>query len=160
MAAVTADQISSIRATNEIVEETVAIATSNTVYMGTLAVFATTGRVANATAAASRRFAGEVVEIINDSGALISAGTGNTAGTVKAKIRYGHQLLLGVKTSSRTYTNLGKNALVYTNVDIGGTSVGTAGVRIVVGQIAQFDASNKSTAWVWLRQTGDVAATA
>jgi len=160
MAAVTADQISSIRATNEIVEETVAITTSNTVYLGTLAVFATTGRVANATAAASRRFAGEVVEIINDSGALISAGTGNTAGTVKAKIRYGHQLLLGVKTSSRTYTNLGKNALVFTNVDIGGTSVGTAGVRIVVGQIAQFDASNKSTAWVWLRQTGDVAATA
>jgi hypothetical protein len=160
MAAVTADQLSSIRATNEIVEETVAITTSNTVYLGTLAVFATTGRVANATAAASRRFAGEVVEIINDSGALISAGTGNTAGTIKAKIRYGHQMLLGVKTSSRTFSNLGKNALVHTNVDIGGTSVGTAGVRVVVGQIAQFEASNKSTAWVWLRQVGDVAATA
>jgi len=160
MAAVTADQLSSIRATNEIVEETVAIATSNTVYLGTLSVFTTAGRVANATAAASRRFAGEVVEIVNDSGALISAGTGNTAGTIKAKIRYGHQMLLGVKTSSRTFSNLGKNALVHTNVDIGGTSVGTAGVRIIVGQIAQFDASNKSTAWVWLRQVGDVAATA
>jgi hypothetical protein len=158
MAAVTADQLSSIRATNEIVEETVAITTSNTVYLGTLAVFATTGRVSNATAAASRRFAGEVVEIVNDSGALISAGTGNTAGTVKARIRYGHQMLLGVKTSSRTFTNLGKNALVHTNVDIGGTSVGTAGVRVVVGQIAQFEASNKSTAWVWLRQVGDVVA--
>ena len=160
MAAVTADQLSSIRATNEIVEETVAITTSNTVYLGTLAVFLNTGRISNATAAASRRFAGEVVEIVNDSGALISTGTGNTAGTIKAKIRYGHQMLLGVKTSSRTFTNLGKNALVHTNVDVGGTSVGTAGVRIVVGQIAQFNDSTKATAWVWLRQSGDVAATA
>ena len=54
MAAVTADQLSSIRATNEIVEETVAITTSNTVYLGTLAVFLNTGRISNATAAASR----------------------------------------------------------------------------------------------------------
>ena len=69
-------------------------------------------------------------------------------------------MLLGVKTSSRTFTNLGKNALVHTNVDVGGTSVGTAGVRIVVGQIAQFNDSTKATAWVWLRQSGDVAATA
>ena len=158
MAAVTADQISSIRATNDIVEETVAIATSNTVYMGTLAVFATTGRVANGTLAASRRFAGEIVEIINDSGALISAGTGNTAGTVKAKIRYGHQMLLNVKTSSRTFTNLGKTALLFNNQDICGATAATATVRIYVGQIAQFDASNKSTAWVWLRQVGEANA--
>lgn len=160
MAAVTADQISSIRASNEIVEETVAITTSNTVYLGTLCVFATTGRVANATVVASRRFAGEVVEIINDSGSQLSAGTGNTAGTVKAKIRYGHQMLLGVKTSSRTFTNLGKTALVFTNADVGGTSVGTAGLRIAVGQIAQFGDSTKANAWVWLRQNGDVNATA
>jgi proteasome assembly chaperone (PAC2) family protein len=160
MAAVTADQISSIRASNEITEETVAITTSNTVYLGTLCVFATTGRIANATVVASRRFAGEVVEIVNDSGSQLSAGTGNTAGTVKAKIRYGHQMLLGVKTSSRTFTNLGKTALVYTNVDIGGTSVGTAGLRISIGQIAQFGDSTKATAWVWLRQNGDVNATA
>ena len=158
MAAVTADQLSSIRATNEIVEETVAITTSNTVYLGTLAVFATTGRVANGTLAASRRFAGEVVEIINDSGALISAGTGNTAGTIKAKIRYGHQLLLGVKTSSRTFTNLGKTALLFNNQDICGATSATATVRISVGQIAQFEASNKSTAWVWLRQLGEANA--
>ena len=158
MAAVTADQISSIRATNDIVEETVAIATSNTVYMGTLAVFATTGRVANGTLVASRRFAGEVVEIINDSGALISAGTGNTAGTVKAKIRYGHQLLVNVKTASRTFTNIGKTALLFNNQDICGATSATAAVRIYVGQIAQFDASNKSTAWVWLRQVGEANA--
>ena len=49
---------------------------------------------------------------------------------------------------------------MHTNVDVGGTSVGTAGVRIVVGQIAQFNDSTKATAWVWLRQSGDVAATA
>lgn len=160
MAAVTADQISSIRASNEIIEETIAITTSNTVYLGTLCVFATSGRVANATVVASRRFAGEVVEIVNDSGSQLSVGTGNTAGTVKAKIRYGHQMLLGVKTSSRTFTNLGKTALVYTNTDVGGTSVGTAGLRIGVGQIAQFGDSTKATAWVWLRQNGDVNATA
>lgn len=160
MAAVTADQISSIRGTNDIVEETVAIATSNTIYLGTLCVFTTAGRVANGTAAASRRFAGEVVEIVNDSGALISTATGNTAGTIKARIRYGHQILLGVKTSSRTFTNLGKTCLLYTNVDVSGTSVGTAGVRIPVGQVAQFGDANKTTAWVWLRQVGDATATA
>lgn len=155
MAAVTADQLSSIRATNEIVEETVAITTSNTVYLGTLAVFLNTGRISNGTLATARRFAGEVVEIINDSGALISTGTGNTAGTVKAKIRYGHQMLLGVKTSSRTFTNLGKTALLFNNADIAGATAATAAVRISVGQIAQFNDSTKATAWVWLRQLGE-----
>jgi hypothetical protein len=155
MAAVTADQISSIRASNEIIEETVAITTSNTVYLGTLCVFATTGRIANGTLAASRRFAGEVVEIINDSGSQLSTGTGNTAGTVKAKIRYGHQMLLGVKTSSRTFTNLGKTALLYNNADIAGATAATATVRIYVGQIAQFGDSTKATAWVWMRQNGE-----
>ena len=160
MAAVTADQISSIRGTNDIIEETVAIATAGTVYLGTLAVFTTAGRIANGTAVASRRFAGEVVEIVNDSGSLIAAATGNTAGTVKARIRYGHQILVGVKTSSRTFTNLGKTGLLYTNNDVSGTSVGTAGVRIPVGQIVQFADANKTTAWVWLRQVGDATATA
>lgn len=160
MAAVTADQISSIRGTNDIIEETVAIATAGTVYLGTLAVFTTAGRIANGTAVASRRFAGEVVEIVNDSGSLITAATGNTAGTVKARIRYGHQILVGVKTSSRTFTNLGKTGLLYTNNDVSGTSVGTAGVRIPVGQIVQFADANKTTAWVWLRQVGDATATA
>lgn len=158
MAAVTADQISSIRASNEIVEETVAITTSNTVYLGTLAVFTTAGRISNGTLAASRRFAGEVVEIINDSGSQLSAGTGNTAGTVKAKIRYGHQLLLNVKTSSRTFTNLGKTALLFNNQDICGATAATAAVRIYVGQIAQFNDSTKASAWVWLRQNGEANA--
>lgn len=159
MAAVTADRLAITRASNNIVEETHSIGTAATLYVGALANFTTAGRLVSATAAASRRFAGLITEIVNESNSLLTAATGNTAGTVKAKINYGMEVLLGLKTSSRTYTNLGKSALVHTNADVGGTSVGTAGVRVVVGQIVELTAS-KSEAWVALRVVGDVVATA
>jgi hypothetical protein len=159
MAAVTADQYSSTRVHNNIDLETHAIATSATVYVGTLANFNTGGRVVTATAAASRRFAGEVVEIINDSGNNITAATGNTAGTVKARIRHGHQMLLNVLTAARTFTNLGKSVYVGDNVSVtDATGAGTAGVRVIVGQLTEL-VDSKTRAWVKLRVVGDTGAT-
>lgn len=159
MAAVTADQLSSIRAISGMVEEVYSIATSATVYVGALANFNTAGRVVSATAAASRRFAGEVCEILNDSGSVIAAATGNTAGSVKAKIRYGHQMHLAVLTAARTYTNLGKSVYVGDNASVTDTTgAGTAGVRVVAGQLVELTDS-KTKGWVWLRRQGDTGAT-
>lgn len=158
MAAATSDQLSSVRALNNVVEEVHSIATSSTVYVGALANFTTAGRLASATAAASRRFAGEIVEILNDSGSNISAATGNTAGSVKAKIRYGHQMHLAVLTAARTYSNLGKSVYVGDNVSVtDATGAGTAGVRVIVGQLVELTDS-KAKGWVALRQQGDTGA--
>ena len=113
--------------------------------------------ITSATAAASLTFAGEVVEVINDSGASITAGTGNTGGTVKAKVRWGHEILLTVITASRTYANLGKHVYVKTNVEVQGTGVGTAGVRVIAGTLTRFGATT-ATGWVRLRTMGTAAA--
>lgn len=160
MAAATADRLSEIRDAESIIEETHAIATAQTIYVGTLVNFVTTtGRICSATAATSRRFAGEVVEIINDSSTAITAGTGNTGGTVKARIRYGHQMLLNVRTAARTFTSLTKNVFVSDDNSVTDTTgAGTAGVRVKVGTLVQFEASDKSTAWVALRRFADADA--
>lgn len=159
MAAVTADQLAELRATNLIVEETHAIGTAGTVYVGALANFSTAGRLVSATAAASRRFAGLVTEIVNDSGSIITAATGNTAGTVKAKIVYGCQARLAVLTAARTFTNLGKSVYVGDNVSVtDATGAGTAAVRVVVGQLVELTDS-KTKGWVALRTQGDTGAT-
>ena len=159
MAAVTADQISSTAALNNSTEATFPVKTAGVVYVGALANITTIGRAQSATAAASLTFAGEVIEVLNESGASIVAGTGNADGTVKARIRWGHEMLCGVKTSSRTYSNLGKTVLVHTNVDVGGTSVGTAAVRVIAGTLTRFGATT-ATGWVRLRTMGTAVATA
>lgn len=161
MAAVTADTMSVTRAIDQIVEDIFPITTSNTLYVGALANFVTTtGRVASATAAASRAFAGEVVEILDDSGTVVSAGTGNAGGTVKARIQWGHEMLLNIKTATRTFTNLGKTVFLYDNVTVGGTSAATAAARIPVGQLASFlSLSDKTMGWVKLRDGGSALIT-
>lgn len=160
MAAVTSDQLSVTRAMAGAIDEVFSIATASTVYVGALANFNTAGRVVSASAAASRRFAGEVVEIINESTSIISSGTGNTAGTIKARIRCGHMMKLNVLTAARTFTNLGKTVYVGDNVSVTDTTgAGTAGVRVAVGALMSFDDANKTTAWVRLRSFGDTGAT-
>ena len=160
MAAVTADQLVSLRATNNIVEETHAIGTAGIVYVGALANFvSSTGRVVSATAAASRRFAGLVTEIINESNAIVTTGTGNTAGTIKAKIVYGCEAWLPLLTALRTYSNLGKSVYVGDNVSLTDTTgAGTAAVRVVVGQLVELT-DTKTKGWVALRVQGDTGAT-
>lgn len=158
MAAITADKIRDERAVSQKVETILPIKTSSTVYVGGLANISTLNRVVNATAAASERFGGLVEEIINDSGNVISAGTGNTAGTVKARISWGHEVLIAVRTAAQTYTNHGKNVFVSTNNDVTDTTgAGTAAVRVKVGMIAEFNGA-KTEAWVALRRYGDTDA--
>lgn len=152
MAANTTDRSPIARKLDVAIYDEAPIATSATVYCGNLVNFNAAGRLVDATAATSRRFAGMLVEILNDSGAIVSAGTGNTGGTVKGKFRFNCEELLDVKTGMRTTTNLGKIVYVSDNHTIDGTAVGTALVRVNVGAIAQFiGASDKTQAWVHLR---------
>ena len=158
MAAITADKIRDERAVAQKVETILPIKTASTVYVGGLANISTLNRVVNATAAASERFGGLVEEIINDSGSVISAGTGNTAGTVKARISWGHEVLMDVRTAARTYANHGKNVFVSNNNDVTDTTAaGTAAVRVKIGMIAEFNGV-KTEAWVALRRYGDTDA--
>lgn len=158
MAAVTADTIRAERAVEDKVETILPIKTASTVYVGALANISTLNRLVNATAAASERPGGIVEEIINDSGSVISAGTGNTAGTVKARISWGHEVLMAVRTAAATYANHGKNVFVSNNNEVTDTTAaGTAGVRVKIGSIAEFNGA-KTEAWIALRRYGDTDA--
>jgi hypothetical protein len=160
MAALTADKIRDSRNVQNKTESTFSIATASTLYVGSLANFNTAGRVVAATAAASRRFAGVVEEIVNESANAISAATGNTAGTIKARIAWGHEVLVDVKTAARTFSNLGKNVFISTDNDVTDTTgAGTAAVRVKVGALTEMvDRTNKDEAWIALRVFGDTDA--
>jgi len=159
----TADRNTRARALNNKVVETHTITTAQTVYIGTLVNFvATTGRVTPAVRnIASRRFAGIVESIVNDSGSVLSAATGNTAGTVKCQISYGHEVLLNVKTAARTFTSVGMNVFVSDNDTVTDTTdagTSTSNRRIKIGALVQMEASDKSTAWVSLRKLANLDA--
>jgi hypothetical protein len=172
MTAVTADQLAITQASPaQAIEGIFPIKTSQTLYVGALANFVVaTGRVKSAAAetTAGLMIAGRVTEIINESGAVISAGTGNTGGTVKARIVWNDLMLLNVKTAIRTFSNLGKTVFVADNVTVGGTAVGTAALRVQAGMLVAFataggqigsDLTAKSYAYVKLRDcTGAIIA--
>ena len=170
MTAVTVDQLAITKGTpTQAIEEIFPIKTAVTLYVGALANFVTaTGRVRSAAAETGSGLtcAGRVTEIINESGAVISAGTGNAGGTVKARIVWNDLMLLAVKTAIRTYTNLGKTVFVADNVTVGGTAVGTAAVRVQAGMLVSFataagvnDGATKTYGWVKLRDcTGAIIA--
>ncbi len=147
MAAVTADTYSSTRVHNDITEETHPIASGVTVYTGALACFNAAGALVSATDAAAQTFAGEVFYIVNDSGDAITAGTGNATGSVKARIRHGHQMLLNVDTPARSMANLTKTVFVLDNVTV--TNALTAANDIPVGQVTEF-VDSMVRAWVKL----------
>jgi len=157
--AITADKIRLGKFESVDLFEEFAIATNSTVYVGALVnLVTTTGRCLSATAAASRTFAGEVTAIKNYSGSAITAATGNTAGTIKAIVKVKGGALVSLKTSSRTYSNLGKTVLVQDNDGVAGTSVGTATLRVPVGTLVSFYQSSptatvdKTQGWVLLRE--------
>jgi hypothetical protein len=159
MAAVTADQIRKERATNLKEFATAAVVTGQTVYIGTLVCFPPgSARVRNGAATANYTLAGICEEVINDSGAPLSAITGNTAGTVRVRYSYGHEVSMILLTAARTYTNLNKTALLKTNNELDGTAVGTAAVRVQVGAIVETDAASLATVWVAIRRFGTGAA--
>lgn len=152
--AVTADQASQTRKLENAAYDVVAITSGATVYVGALASFDASGTLVNATDTASTSFAGEVVRIINESGSPISSGTGNAGGTVKAEIRYGHQMRLNVGAAARLQANLGKTVCISDNVTVLGA---TATNDIKCGRLEAFDGST-SYAWVTLRAEGTAAA--
>lgn len=160
MAALSADKIRDERSISKKTSAAFSVATSSTVYIGSLANFNTAGRVVAATAAASRRFAGVVEQVINDTSSALSAATGNTAGTVKVVVSWGHEVLVDVETAARTFANLGKNVFISTDNDVTDTTgAGTAAVRVKVGQLTDFtDRTNKDEAWIALRVFGDTDA--
>lgn len=160
MAALSADATRDYRGTDNLREEVFSVATSATLYIGSLCVFDTNGRVRAASAAASRRPAGVCTGVINESGSQITAITGNAGGTVKVKVAWGHEVLCNVLTAARTNVNLGKNVFIGTDNDVTDTTgAGTAAVRIKIGSITEFTNSAKSEAWVALRVYGDADAT-
>ncbi len=157
--ALSADKTRDFRGTNNLRQEAFAVATAATLYIGSLVNFDTNGRARAATAAASRRFAGVCTGFVNESGANLTNITGNTAGTVKALIGWGDEVLVSVKTAARTYINLGKHVCIFDDDQVtDATGAGTAAVRVVVGQLTEFTNSAKSEAWVALRVIGDTVA--
>ncbi len=169
MTAVTTDQLAITKASpSQAIEYVYAIKTSVTVNVGTLVnLVVATGRVRSAAAETGNAImvAGRCTEIINDSGAIISAGTGNAGGTIKARVVWNDMMLLSVKTAIRTFTNVGKTVFVADNVTVGGTAVGSAGVRVQAGMLADFANAagaidgTKAYAWIKLRDcTGAIIA--
>src|SRR5690606_8793733 len=126
------------------------IATSSTVYLGSLAVTRnTTGRLLAGTAATGRRLAGVVVRKDSDaSGNDGGSGVGVTSGTQKAMVEYGNEWLFTVKTAIRTNASLGLDVFIADDDSVGGTGVGTAATRIAAGRRVRFEAADKSTGWV------------
>ena len=160
MAAITADKIRPERSLGHKLETVFTVTTAATVYIGGFVNHVvSTGRVTGAAAAASRRFAGVVEDVINDTGGALSAITGNTAGTVKVRVSWGHEVLSDINTAARTFANLGKNVFVANNNDLTDTTAaGTATLRVKVGMVTEFTNSAKSQAWVALRVFGDADA--
>jgi hypothetical protein len=134
--AITADKLRKRKNLSSMFTDIVAVKTAAAVYVGGLVSYQGTGRVAAATNTASTTFAGEVLEFINETGASLSTITGNTAGTVKVVIGWGHQALVTLATSLRTTSKIG--LLVYckdNDTVTDDTGAGTAAVRIQVGNL-------------------------
>jgi hypothetical protein len=148
MAALTQDAIR--RSRGKGYREVLAIATSGTVYVGSLLNRRnTTGRAVAATAATGRRILG-VAKMLNSTtnGPGAGTGVGVTGGGEEVEVEYGNEHLFAVKTAIRTNTSLGHNVFVADDNMVGGTAVGTAAARVVAGRLVAWEASDKSTAWV------------
>lgn len=140
------------------IQDTIAIGTGSTAYVGSLAVRrTTTGRALAGTAATGRRVLGVIKRLDSDvNGPGAGSGVGNTAGTQKALIEYGNEHLFAIKTAIRTNTSLGLNVFVADDETVGGTAVGTAATRVNAGRLTRFEASDKSTGWVAVAEFGPV----
>ena len=148
MAALTQDVVRKKRGVGG--RDTLAIATSITLYVGSLLNRRnTTGRALAATAATGRRILG-VAQVLKSTTNGPSAGTGvgNASGTEEVEYEYGNEHLFTIKTAIRTNTSLGLNVFVIDDQTVGGTAAGTAAARVTVGVLRSWEASDKSTGWV------------
>lgn len=125
------------------------IATNSTIYVGSLVARRnTTGRALAATAATGRRIAGVAFDFEGPN----ANGVGNTAGTEYVRVKYLDEHLVTIRTAIRTNTALGLNVFVADDEVVAGVGVGTAALRVAVGELVRFEASNKSTGWVAVRR--------
>jgi len=156
--AITADKLRKRKNLSQMCTDLVAVKTAATVYIGALVAFQTaTGRVAAAANTAGFMFAGEVIDWENSSGSVVSAITGNTGGTVKVLVGWGHQALVTLATSLRTTSKIGKLVYCKDNDTVtDDTGAGTAGVQIQVGNIASRVGSTEG--YVTLRRLGATTA--
>lgn len=123
-----------------------AIKTSSRIYRGTMVNRLNAGgRAVAASAATGRRIAGVAIHF---EGGTVNTGLGVAGGTEFVTVESGRLYLADVKTAIRTTTSLGLNVFVADDQMVGGTAVGTAAARIVAGRLIEFEASDKSTAWV------------
>jgi len=129
------------------------ITTGQTVYIGSLLnevtnVTGSPARVRAAAAATSRKIAGVCVAFEADD--ALPTGVGNTGGTQYAVFEYGNEWLFNMKTALRTNAAIGLNGFVADDTTIGSTAVGTALVRVVVGEIVEKASSTQS--WIAVRR--------
>lgn len=148
--ALSADKVPQRPSRGRAMKDRAAITTSATVYIGGLVSYVTTTqRVSAASAATNRKPAGVVVAFEADD--ALPTGIGNAAGTQYAVFEYGNEWEFTVTTALRTTSVQGLNGFISDDDKIGGTAVGTAGVRVVAGEIT--DAKYTSTtAWVAIRR--------
>jgi len=145
MAALSANSRRKTRDEHLMTKGNFAAGTGGAIYEGSLVVInESTGRAIAATAATARTFLGVSLENV----------TGNTGGTVKVNFAFGHQELMSAITGV-TAAFTGTNALVATDNTVDNTSVGTALVRVVVGEIMEIPSAN--LAWVRIRHASSKA---
>jgi len=124
------------------VRETLPVKTSAVVYEGSLVSFVeATGRAKAAAAAAGETFAGVSLE----------KKTGNAGGTVSVAFIYGHWEQLAA-ASALTKAFYGCDVYAADDDSVSTTAVGTAGVRVHVGELVSTIASSKG--WIHIRKRG------
>lgn len=135
-------------------QETVAIATGQTVVVGSLVIRSNaSGRIRAGGAVAAHRVEGVVERLDSDAnGKGAGTGVGNTSGTEKALIRYLDEHEMTIATAIRTNASLGLNVFISDDDTVAGTAVGTSAVRIPAGELVAFSADDKSKGWVAVRR--------
>ena len=153
MTALTADKSRITRGAGAIRDRLV-IFTASTVYIGSLVNRLNAGgRAVAATAATGRRFAGLAVAFEGTN----QSGLGVTAASEFVVIEYGRPAQCNIITAVRTNTSLGLNLFVSDDDSVAGTAVGSAGTRVVVGELLSWvdeTGTSKATGWVNIRVTG------
>lgn len=147
MAALTQDRITRTVRGGTILNDDIAIKTSSRIYRGGFVNRLNAGgRAVAATAATGRRLAGLSVGFRG----AVGTGLGVAGGTEYVKVERNVLGLVNIKTAIRTTTSLGLNVFVSDDNTVGGTAVGTSAARVVAGTLMRFEASDKSTGWVFV----------
>ena len=116
------------------------VGTSSTIYAGGLVcVNTTTGRAVAASAATGRKFLGLAEE----------TKTGNSSGTVRCRVSWGHEALIDTPATGLTAAYIGSNAAVSDDNQVTSMSdAGTTAVRVRVGEVVEIEGGD---VWVRLR---------